>query len=95
MHNIRDIRGNFDNFKNIITTTYFLLSFRNWLSTTPILANKLKTIGSWKLIPNAKINFITSDKYSFTLASNWIGKLVDIPVLSNDKKNLIARGIIK
>ena len=33
-------------------------------------ANKLKTIGSWKLIPNAKINFITSDKYSFTLASN-------------------------
>ena len=41
-----------------------------YLILTPILANKLKTIGSWKLIPNAKINFITSDKYSFTLASN-------------------------
>ena len=41
-----------------------------YLILTPILANKLNTIGSWKLIPNAKINFITSDKYSFTFASN-------------------------
>ena len=80
---------------NIITITYFLLSFRNWLSTTPILANKLKTTGNWKLIPKAKISYITRDRYSFTLASSWIGKLVRIPVLSKDKKNLIARGIIK
>ena len=34
-------------------------------------------------------------KYSFTFASNCIGKLVDKPVLSNDKKNLIASGMIK
>ena len=29
------------------------------------------------------------------LRSNWIGKLVDKPVLSKDKKNLMAKGIIK
>ena len=79
----------------IITTTYFLLFFKNSESTTPILASKLKTTGNWKLIPKAKISFMTSDKYSFTLASSWIGKLVDKPVLSNDKKNFIAKGIIK
>ncbi len=28
---------------------------------------------------------MTSDKYSFTLASSCIGKFVDKPVLSNDK----------
>ena len=80
---------------NIITTTYFLLFFKNSELTTPTLANKLKMTGSWKLIPNAKISFITNERYSFTLASNWIGKLVDKPVLSNDKKNFIAKGIIK
>ena len=79
----------------IITTTYFLLFFKNSESTIPILANKLKTTGNWKLMPKAKISFMTNDKYSFTLASNWIGKLVDKPVLSNDKKNFIAKGIIK
>ena len=79
----------------IITTTYFLLSLKNWLSTTPTLANKLKTTGNWKLIPKANINFITSERYSFTLASSWMGKFVESPVLSNDKKNLIANGIIK
>ena len=31
---------------NIITTTYFLLFFKNSESTTPTLANKLKTTGS-------------------------------------------------
>ena len=81
--------------EKIITTTYFLLYFKNSESTTPTLANKLKTTGSWKLIPKAKISFITNDKYSFTLASSWIGKFVDKPELSNDKKNFIARGIIK
>ena len=40
---------------NIITTTYFLLSFKNVEFTTPILANKLNTTGNWKLNPNAKI----------------------------------------
>ena len=80
---------------NIITTTYFLLFFKKSESTNPTLANKLKTTGSWKLIPNAKINFITKDRYSFTLASNCIGKLVEIPELSNERKNLIARGIIR
>ena len=55
-------------------------------------------IGSFyisKLKPKAKISFITSDKYSFTLASSCIGNDVVIPVLSNDKKNFIAKGIIK
>ncbi len=41
------------------------------------------------------INFITKDKYSFTLASSCIGKLVAVPRLSNDRKNLIANGIIR
>ena len=59
------------------------------------IANKLKNTGNWKLIPKAKINFITKDKYSLTFASNWIGKFVDKPELSNDKKNLIARGMIR
>ena len=35
------------------------------------------------------------DKYSLTLASSWIGRLVNCPLLSNDKKNFIANGIIK
>ena len=80
---------------NIITTTYFLLFFKNSESTIPILANKLKTTGSWKLMPKAKINFITKDRYSLTFASSWIGRLVATPELSNDKKNFIARGITK
>jgi len=80
---------------NIITTTYFLLSFRKVELTTPILANKLNTTGNWKLNPKAKISFITNDKYSFTLASNWIGKFVAAPKLSKDKKNFIAKGIIR
>ena len=79
----------------IITTTYFLLVFKNCASTTPTLASKLKTTGSWKLIPNANINFITKERYSFTLAYSSIGKLEDKQELSNDKKNLIANGIIK
>ena len=36
-----------------------------------------------------------SKKYSLTLASNCIGKFVVKPLLSKDKKNLIANGIIK
>ena len=139
MHNIKDIRSNFENFKNIIksrnisinftdiidnsynnnkgiakpiwvigsggvnnaaaanmiTTTYFRLSFKNWESTTPILASKLNTTGNWKLNPKANINFITKDKYSLTLASNWIGRTVFKPELSKDKKNFIAKGIIR
>ena len=70
----------------IITTTYFLLSFKNFESTIPTLANKLRTTGSWKLIPKAKINFIIKDKYSLTFASNWIGRPVVKPLLSKDKK---------
>ena len=61
----------------------------------PILASKLRTTGNWKLIPNAKMSFITKDKYSFTFASSCMGRFVDKPLLSNDKKNLIANGIIK
>ena len=72
----------------MITTTYFRLFLKKSESTTPILANKLKTTGSWKLIPKAKINFITNERYSFTFASNCIGKFVEIPVLSKDKKKL-------
>ena len=64
-------------------------------STNPTLASKLKTTGNWKLIPKAKISFIINERYSFTLASNCIGRFVDKPVLSNDKKNFIANGIIK
>ena len=79
----------------IITTTYFRLSDRNLESIRPTRANKLRTTGNWKLKPNANINFITNDKYSFTLASSWMGKLVLRPVLSKDKKNLIANGITK
>ena len=48
-----------------------------------------------KLKPKAKINFITKDKYSFTLASSCIGKPVAMPLLSKDRKNLKAKGIIR
>ena len=79
----------------IITTTYFLFFLRNSASTIPTLANKLRTTGNWKLIPNAKINYITRERYSLTLASNWMGNPVEAPVLSKERKNLIASGIIK
>ena len=79
----------------IITTTYFLFSLRNLALTMPTLANKLRTTGSWKLIPNAKINFITSERYSLTFASNWMGNPVEAPVLSKERKNFMASGIIK
>ena len=79
----------------IITTTYFLLFFKNSESISPTLANKLKTTGNWKLIPKANINFITNERYSFTFASNCIGKFVDIPELSKDKKNFIANGMTR
>ena len=46
-------------------------------------------------VENAKMRFITKDKYSFTFASSCMGRFVDKPLLSNDKKNLIANGIIK
>ena len=72
----------------IITTTYFLLFFKNSESTTPILASKLKTTGNWKLIPKAKINLIIKDRYSFTFASSWIGKLELEPRVSNDKNQI-------
>ena len=70
-------------------------NLRNTEYTTPNLARRLRIIGNWKLKPKANINFITNDKYSLSLASNWIGKFVLKPELSNDKKNFIARGIIK
>ena len=70
----------------IITTTYFLRSDKNLESTKPIRANKLSTTGNWKLKPKAKISFITNERYSLTLASSWIGKVVVNPALSNDKK---------
>ena len=79
----------------IITITYRLVFFKYSEFTTPILARRLSNIGNWKLIPNAKINLIIKDKYSLTLASNWIGRFVFEPIDSNDKKNLIANGITK
>ena len=36
---------------------------------------------------------MTNDKYSFTLASSCIGKFVDKPVLSNDKKTLSLKAL--
>ena len=79
----------------IITITYLLDFLRYSEFTTPILASKFNNIGNWKLIPNAKINLIINDKYSFTLASNCIGKLEFDPMVSNDRKNFIANGITK
>ncbi|SVC64177.1 uncharacterized protein METZ01_LOCUS317031 [marine metagenome] len=38
---------------------------------------------------------MTKERYSLTFASNSIGKFVAKPLLSKDKKNLIAKGIIK
>ena len=81
--------------EKIITTTYLLVLLRYFEFTTPIFANKFNNIGSWKLTPKAKINLIINDKYSFTLASNWIGKELFDPIDSKDRKNFIARGIIR
>ena len=84
MHNLKEIRKNFDDFKNALQGRSLKIDF-----------NQLKTTGNWKLIPKAKISFMTNYKYSFTLASNWIGKLELDPIVSKDKKNLIANGITK
>ena len=79
----------------IITMIYLLDFFKYSELTTPILAKRFSKIGNWKLIPKAKINLITNDRYSFTLASSCIGKLELVPIVSNDKKNIIAKGITK
>ena len=70
-------------------------SNKNSESTIPILANKLKTTGNWKLIPKAKINLIINERYSLTFASSCMGKVELEPIVSNDKKNFIARGMTK
>ena len=93
MHNIKDLRKNLELYKKKFLERNFV--FKKKESTTPILANKLSTTGNWKLKPKAKINFITKDKYSFTLASSCIGKLVFDPIDSKDKKNFIAKGITR
>ena len=41
------------------------------------------------------VHLITSDKYSLTFASSCIGKLELVPMVSNDKKNFIAKGITR
>ena len=84
MHDIKYIRNNFSEFKKQVNN-------RN----TEVNLDKDRITGSWKLIPKANINFITNDKYSLTLASSCIGRAVVKPVLSKERKNLIARGIIK
>ena len=78
-----------------MTITYLLLDFKYSELTIPIRANKFNKIGSWKLIPKAKINLIIKERYSFTFASSCIGNVVFDPKVSNDKKNLIANGITK
>ena len=65
----------------IITITYLLVFFRYFELTTPMRASKFNRMGNWKLIPKANINLIINDRYSLTLASNWIGRLVVEPTV--------------
>ena len=39
----------------------------------PTFASRLSATGSWKVIPKAKISFITRSRYSDTRASSSIG----------------------
>ena len=80
---------------NIITTTNFLLLLKYLESIKPTLAKRLSNTGNWKLIPKAKIYLMINDKYSFTLASNCIGKVPEMAVVSKVRKNFIANGITR
>ena len=61
----------------------------------PTLASKVRATGSWKVIPNAKISFITRSRYSLTRGSNSIG--TPPPPVSDWKlaKNRHAKGNTK
>ena len=51
--------------------------------------------GSWKQSPKAKISFITSERYSLTLGSNWIGREPSPPGVSKPRKKLQAIGMMR
>ena len=41
--------------------------------TIPTLASSVSGTGNWKVMPKAKISFITRSRYSLTRGSNSIG----------------------
>ena len=47
----------------------------------PLFVRSKSNTGNSKQIPNAKISFITNDKYSEILGSNSIGKDPSTPVI--------------
>ena len=61
----------------------------------PTLAHSVSATGSWNAMPNAKISFITSDRYSLTLAWSWICSPSPPPVVSKLRKNVQATGNTK
>ena len=74
---------------------YLLLSDKYFESINPTFANNTNNTGNSKLNPKANIKTIIKERYSLTFASSCIGIVVWVLRVSNDKKNLIANGIIK
>ena len=78
-----------------MTRAYFRFFLRVAAVTSPTRAIRVRSTGSWKQSPKAKISFITRERYSPTRASSWIGKPPPAPVVSKLRKNCQARGKIQ
>ena len=61
----------------------------------PTLASSVSATGSWKVIPKAKISFITRSRYSLTLGNSSIGTPPPPPWLWKLAKNFQANGNTK
>ena len=77
------------------TTAYLRFSAKPLDETMPTLAISVRTTGSSKQRPKAKISRMTSDRYWSTLASNWIGSAPSPPTDSKLRKNCQASGKMK
>ena len=74
------------------TTAYLRFSAMPLEETIPTRARSVMSTGSWKHRPKAKISFMTSERYSLTLASSSIGRVPPPPMVSKLRKNRQAKG---
>ena len=61
----------------------------------PTRAISVRRTGSWKAMPKARIMCMTSDRYSLTFASSWIGTVAESPGVSKLMKKDQAIGKMK
>ena len=76
-----------------VKIAYFLLFAKSSGVMIPVLTSNNNITGNSKQRPNAKINFITKDKYSDIRGSSSIGREPSTPLTWNDKKKSHAKGI--